>query len=54
MHQENRIYTSEEIKGLFTLWGLHVALNDRPKSLWSAHKTSLTQLYSNEDIKDFN
>ena len=57
MHQEDRIYTSKRIKGLFTLRGLftysYVGMVDRPKSLWSVQKTSLTQLYSNEDIKIF-
>ena len=53
MHQEDRVYTSKKMKGLFTLWGLYVALDDWPKHLWPAQKTSLTHLYSNEDIKVF-
>ena len=51
MHQEDRIYTSKEIKGLFILWVLFVGMVDRPKSVWLAQKTSLTHFYWNEDIK---
>ena len=50
MYQEDRIYTSKGIKGLFTLRDLvtycNVGMVDRPK-------TSLTHFYSNEDIKVF-
>ena len=57
MYQEDKIYTSKRIIGLFTLWGLftycYVAVGLSPQNIFDWPKTSVTHLYSNEDIKVF-